>query len=254
LADEPAAEIARLDEALRAWRQGDCVVGEHWFVHRFAPGLPLTDEARLTVEADAGGMDLAESEVRGLMIVSQSCDIVRSCSERPFVEVCPLVELEDGVLRDVERGRRPQFAFVPGVAGRRLAGDLDRIMTVEKAIVARWERTTGCDSDQARRRLTLALTRKRVRFAFPDDFVNVVRKLQERLQQKHDKDSDEGRALRSLREIRVRAAPSWEAGAVELLFWFIREADAEAPKGKRWDALLETWLELVTPDGRFRSV
>lgn len=254
MAGDPAAEVVRIDEALRAWRQGDCVVGEYWFVHRFAPGRPLTEAAKAAAETQAGGVDLAESEVQGLMIVSQSCDVVRSCSERPFVEVCPLVELEEGVLKDVERGRRPQFTFVPGVAGRRLAGDLDRIMTVEKAVVAGWKRTAGCDTDAARRRLAFTLARKRVRFAFPDDFVVAVRALQERLQQKHGKASDEGDALRSLREIRVRAAPSWEAGEIDLLFWFIRKPDTEKPEGKSWDGLLEAWLRLVTPEGRFCSI
>jgi hypothetical protein len=254
LVSDPAAEVARVDEALSAWRQGDCVVGEHWFAHRFAPGLPLTDAGRVAREAGPGGVDLAESEVQGLMIVSQSCDVVRSCSERPFVEVCPLVELEDGVLRDVERGRRPQFAFVPGVAARRLAGDLDRIMTVEKAVVAAWQRTAACDTDEARRRLTLALARKRVRFAFPDDFGGAVRGLQDRLQQKHGKASDEGHALRSLREIRVHAAPSWDAREIELFFWFIRQTDALKPKGQSWDGLLAAWLRLITPEGRFRSI
>jgi len=53
------------------------------------------------------------------------------------------VQLEERALKEVERGRRPQFAFVPGVAHRRLVTDLDRVMTVEKSIVAGWERTPG---------------------------------------------------------------------------------------------------------------
>lgn len=27
-------DSAEVDRALKAWRQGDCVLGEHWFVHR----------------------------------------------------------------------------------------------------------------------------------------------------------------------------------------------------------------------------
>ena len=54
--------------------------------------LPLSEEtARIAAGADAAGVDLADSEVHGLMIASQSCDILRSCAERPYVEVCPLV-------------------------------------------------------------------------------------------------------------------------------------------------------------------
>ncbi len=210
--DQKGEEIQRVDRALRVWRQGDCVLSDHWFVHRFAPGSPLTLEAT-TVAADpeAAGIDLTESAVLGLMIASQSCDLVRTCAERAFVEVCPLVEVSEEQLREIERGRRPQYAFVPGVAERQLVADLDRVMTLEKPLVAGWERTPGCREDAERRRLALALARKRVRFAFPDDFIDLVKKLQERLQQKHGKESEEGLSLRALREIRVRAAPAWDA-------------------------------------------
>jgi len=253
--EDPKEEIRRVDEALRIWRQGDCFVGEHWFVHRFTPALPLTKAAaKIAADVEAAGVDLAESEVRGLMIVSQSCDVVRSCAERPFVEVCPLVELEDEVLREVERGWRPRFAHVPGVAPQRLVADLDRVMTVEKSIVATSERTPGCEDDPARRRLAAALARKRVRFAFPDDFTALAKTLQSRLRDKHDKNSDEGRGLRALREIRVRAAPSWDAAGVDVFFWFIRNNEDADFEGKSWADLLKDWLKLVPAAGRFSSV
>jgi len=46
-----------VDQALEPWRQGDCVVGEQWFVHRFAPTEPLTPES---VELADGELDLVE--------------------------------------------------------------------------------------------------------------------------------------------------------------------------------------------------
>jgi hypothetical protein len=74
------------------------------------------------------------------------------------------------------------------------------------------------------------------------------------LLEKHDKQSDEGRALRALREICVRAAPSWDAPSVELTFWFIHAEEAMDFEGKRWDTLLESWLQLMPVAGRFRHV
>jgi hypothetical protein len=50
---------------------------------------------RVAAEADA---DLAKQQVLGLVVVTQSCDVVRSCTERPYVEVCPLVEVDDDPL------------------------------------------------------------------------------------------------------------------------------------------------------------
>jgi len=34
--------------------------------------------------------------------------------------------------------------YIPGVAELNLVADLDRVMTVEKAVVAEWERKSGC--------------------------------------------------------------------------------------------------------------
>lgn len=94
---------------------------------------------------------------------TQTCDLVRRCAGRPLVEVSPLVEVDDRVVREIERGRRPNYGFIPGVAPRRLVVDLDRVMTVEKAVVAAWARVEGSRTDDDARRFSLALARKRAR-------------------------------------------------------------------------------------------
>jgi len=100
----------------------------------------------------------------------------------------------------------------------------------------------------------MALARKRMRFAFPDDFTELTRKLQERLADKHDKATGEGRALRSLREIRVEATPSWDAAQVRICFWFVRHSDDTDFEGKAWADWLALWLTLVPASGRFREI
>jgi len=248
----PDAEIKDpIDADLASWRQGDCVVGEHWFVHRFSPAVPLTEAAKA---AAVEGVDIAETPESGLVVLTQTCDIVRPSARRSFVEVAPLVEVDEQDLRMIERGHRPQYAFIPGVADQRLVADLDRVMTVEKAVVVGWKRVPGCESDEARRYLAQALARKRARFAFPDDFSPCMRRLQERLLDKHDRDSTEGQALRSLQEIRVQASPSWESNEINLLFLFILRQEAEEFDGTTWSELLGKWLALVEPGGRYQSI
>lgn len=242
---------AKIDEALKHWRQGDCVLDEQWFVFRMAPDAPLTDDA---ATAAADGAENAEGAVYGFAILTQTCDIVRNCGERPFIEVCPLVEVDEDRLQEIERGHRPNYAHIPGVSDRRLAADLDRVMTVEKAVVAQWRRIAGCLDDNDARRLSVALARKRARIAFPDDFVSFVGPLKSRMSTKHDKGSDEGRALRALREIRVRAAPSWDAESIQLMFWFIRNEDQPTFEQQSWDVLLEAWLNRVPGSGRFAEL
>ncbi len=243
--------IQAIDTTLLEWYQGDCVLGEHWFIYRFNPQRPLTSDSADVAKEET---DLAESEVKGFAIVTQTCDIVRSCNERPFVEIVPLVEVDEQQLHDVQRSRRPQYAYIPGVAGLNLVADLDRIMTVEKAVVAEWERKPGCLGDDEIRALGQALTRKRARFAFPDDFTDFARKLQNRLRDKHDKATDEGEALRALREIRVRAEPSWNSSEIRLIFWFIRDEDQNQFKGVGWDQFLNQWLQLIPESGRYKNV
>lgn len=247
--DERTDDVyVEVDAVLADWRQGDCLIGESWFVHRVDPERPLTSGS----EGAEG--ELVEIAVRGFVVVSQTCDVVRSSKIRPYIEISPLVEVSTSDLYTIERGRRPQYAYVPGVADDALVADLDRTMTVEKSVLMRWERRPGCQTDEQQRAFAQALKRKRGRFAFPDDFVAIAGKLSSRIQEKHDKQSPEGRALRALREIRVRAAPKWDAPSVDVTFWFVREESQPDFEGTSWDALRKKWLLLVQKTGRYTNV
>jgi hypothetical protein len=240
-----------VNAALQDWRQGDCVLAPQWFVHRCDPLQPLTEESKQNANDE---IDLIESEVTGFAVITQTCDITRKCEERPFVEVVPLISKDDQFLYEVRRGRRPQFAFIPGVSEHKLVADLDRVMTVEKAVVAGWSRVRGCLSDEQIRNLSKALARKRVRFAFPNEFTHFVNPLQSKFQNKHSKQSDEGEALQALLEVRVRAAPSWDASEINLIFLFVRDEDEATFKGTNWSQLLDQWLKLVPASEKFTSV
>lgn len=244
-------EAARIDAALQHWRQGDAALGERWFFHAADPAQALTPAS---ADLEEPGVQVVESETFGLVVVSQTCDVVRGCVERPYVEVSPLVEVGVAAFAEIQRGRRPAYAAIPALTERRLVVDLDRVMTVEKALMADWVRTPGCTTDDEVRALSEALARKRRRFAFPDDFTAHVSELRSRVTGKHARESEEGRALRGLREIRVRASPSWDAAPVELMFWFIRNEEDAASMQMPWHEWLERWLELVPAHGRFVRV
>jgi hypothetical protein len=249
---DSSSSHADIDRAMAAWRQGDCALGEHWFVHRFDPTRPLTAVSHTA--ADEPDVDLAEEEVRGLVVVTQTCDVVRSCGDRPYVEVCPVVAVEVGILRQIQRGHRPAFATIATLANSGLVADLDRTMTVEKAVVAGWTRVPGWHTDAEARDIATALARKRSRFAFPDDFTALMKDLVDRLSGKHDKNTIEGQALRGLREIRVHAAPSWDATSITLTLWFIRSADQPDFDGSPWPSILEHWMKLISKSGRYTQI
>jgi hypothetical protein len=254
VSNEPDGWIREIDSALSKWSQGDCTIGDDcWFVTRFDPQRPLKPSSQDVVAADADA-DLAESAVSGFVVVTQTCDLVRSCQDRPFLEISPLVKVDAELLAEIKKLKRPSYAYIAGVADRLLVADLDRVMTVEKAVVAGWERIQGCQSDADTRSLAQALARKRSRFAFPDDFNKFAQKLQKRMQDKHEKTTDEGEALRALREIRVSAILAWDANKVELIFWFIRVEEDDRFQDREWYELLDSWLKFIPASGRFSAV
>ncbi len=242
-----AAQMTTIDEAVAQWRQGDCVLGEHFIAYRIDPTAPLTSAAAAT----DGDADLIEAEVLGFVVVTQTCDIVRQCRSRPFVEVAPLVD-GSSMFNEITKGLRPNRVYLPGLADTQVVADLDRTMTVEKAVVAKWSRVPGWSTDAEGRAITNALVRKRQRFAFPDDFVSLVKPLADRLKDKHSKNTPEGNFLRSLDEIRIRAAPAWDAKRIELHFWFIH--DAAKPRTNEMCQFFENCFAKVATDGRFFDV
>jgi hypothetical protein len=128
-----------------------------------------------------------------------------------------------------------------------LVADLERIMTLEKPIVSGWTRVEGCSTDAERRLFAEAIVRKRQRFAFPNQFSSRFEKMRERFKDKHEKFNDEGRALRELREIRIRAEPGWEEGSVTLTFLFIKKDGMAGPS----ESLAESWVSLFDKGERF---
>jgi hypothetical protein len=64
------------------------------------------------------------------------------------------------------------------------------------------------------------------------------------------KQSDEGKHVDAIREIRVSDNPSWDADEVQLVFWFIKEHN---PQPQNWHKLLSEWEGLIDKSGRFKT-
>jgi hypothetical protein len=218
------ADIERIESVLREWRQGDATLDAGTiFVHVANKRTPLTANARDAIakgEVDAD-QDVFEvlSPVKGLVVTSQSCDIVRECSKSECVEVSPLVRIEDdSAFEEIRKRRRTRYAYLPGLADRKLVADLERTMTVEKAVVAGWSRVAGCTTDRERATFADALARKRRRFAFPDSFNLGLRRFRDRIKKAEGKATPAGCLIAALDEIRVQASPSWVGAKVTVFF------------------------------------
>ncbi len=246
-----------VDKKLRRWRQGDLSRDSGLeFIHLADILQPLSC-ASLKVSEECDGetqtanLGSIHEEVAGFVLLTQTCDIIRKCRDRPYVEVSPLVMRDKKFVEEVRRQKRPAFAYVPTISQDCLVADLDRVMTLEKAVVANWGRIPGWETDAESREFSRALARKRSRFAFPDDFSRAAKRFVNHLIGKHNRESFEGEFLRELREIRVRAGPSWNAEHVELTIFFIMDFDLGGDDSGRIEQV-NKWLELFDSESRFR--
>ena len=250
----PTPDHEVVDGALLYWRQGDAVLEEvPFFLHLADIRRPLTPASRALAaeEVPADGLAGVATGLLGIVVVSQTCDIVRPCGTRPFIEVCALAEVNEQELEDVRRLRRPSYAFLPGLSHLRLVADLDMTMTAEESVLAALRRVEGCRTDAGRRAFADALARKRARFAFPDDFVSAMKKVKQRLKERHGRETTEGATARALMEIRVLAVPDWDAADVALTFLFIL-ADDGPPPTSRDEAQISDWMGRFDGSGRFK--
>ena len=191
----PSTLVERTNLHTRSWRQGDVIepVPMAWLV---PPGEALTQEG---ANAQGNGLSYIVTDSPGLAIVSQTCDVVRDCAERPFVLLAPVVELQDPSASEATRGMRPRYVPVPGVGDSAFV-DLDLVVSAEKSVLLGVDPRRGLPDESSQRRFGAGIARAFSRLAFPDDLHVALRGLMARVKGKHARNSPEGRALRVLDE------------------------------------------------------
>lgn len=249
----PSAElVAEVDAKLRDWRQGDYVT-DNVLIHVGDSSRPLTPIAR-----DAGGAAgevVLTREVAGLVVITQSCDLVRTCKDQPYVQVAQLVNLSEGDAAAARGRRRPRYAHIPG-AGPTSFADLDATMDIEKSVLSEWDHHAGCETEEQRRDFSEAVRRKFGRFAFPDDVAKVLDPLRLELDKHDGKQTALGAAVAELREIRLLGSPDWSAPQFDLYVYFLLPA-SDTPLTRsleEWRALVREWLEACHADGQVRTI
>lgn len=249
--------VAAVDNTLASWRQGDVAVAGvvGWIGD---PSRPLTAECAQAAEGITGSRQVAvwAATGDGVVVLTQTCDIVRTSGDRPFVVASPLIRLPDLAATEARRGMRPRFVHVPGV-GEDAFADLDLMICMEKSVLTDCQQLPGCTTDDERRRFARLVGRKFSRVAFPDDLAVSLWRMVARVKEKHEKASMEGEALAALSEIRVTGTPSWSAAAINVFLTFAprsrAEAEAVCPEAE-WDSLVDRWLALCEPNGAIVSI
>jgi len=244
--------VAQVNERAMQLRQGDVIeIGAiAWLA---SAGAPLTPQS---VEASGDGISCVVAEADRMVVVSQTCDVVRDCGQRPFVLLARVTTLDEPAAGEARRGHRPRYVALPGLGDRAFA-DLDLVIGIEKSAFLGVGATRGLPDVDAQRRFGIAAGRVLSRFAFPDDLVVALRALVARVRQKHAKDSPEGRAVAVLEDIRVTGSPSWDAEQVDVFITFApaTRADANAVMtDQEWDELVDSWLRQAEPFESIRTI
>lgn len=217
-----AGNHATITEAVSKWRQGDVIEWKHFAYIGDARNPTTPQSAEIAAADPEASIVRLTVEVKGLVILSQTCDIVRSSEFRPFIEVCPLVVVSEQDAKAALHCESIRYAAVPWYDGENVAADLDQVMTIEKGMLVSLKRASGWITDDEIRRFQFSIVRKHQRFAFPNCFNEAMRKLRNKVISRHGKaESAEGRLFAKVQEVRVRAEPSWDAAQFEVEFSFV---------------------------------
>ncbi len=219
--DSPEA-VDKVNSAMRAWRQGD-VIRPAKFVHLAdlsRPGTPIS--AAAAERGRTGAMAIVAAEPDGLVVISQTCDIVaKSPIDAPYVSAGVLVRLDGDRAAAARAGERPRYVHIPQL-GLEWFVDLDQIVSVEKAALVGVSPERGLEGSHEESRFGAAVGRKFSRFAFPDDLHESLRSLQERFKSRHTRpNSAEGDALRQVTQIRVSTDGDWSSDSLNVHLVFL---------------------------------
>jgi hypothetical protein len=196
-----------------------------------------------------------EPTPNGVVIISQTCDVVRTHRERPTVQVAKLTQLEGDTEREAAEGRRPRFVALPN-AGAGSFADLEVIGTIDKLVLVGLSRQEGVVGDEQVRRLAAAVGRNFSRFPFPDEVSEQLKPLVDDVRRKYGSAmSPLGRVLQRVMELRLEAQPRWDDPSAVIILVVICNpgvlptlaAPPNVPAG------LERWLQRDTTGVANRS-
>ena len=243
---------------LAGWRQGDVVTtpvpvaAPHWTRGR----LPRTAGLRQLLSRSRPSALPAHRE---WVVITQTCDLVRPASTRPYLQLAPVIRLGGDELVMAQKHHTPHHVAVPQVGPDAFA-DLDEVLTVEKTHAAGLQVGGSLPGPNAEREFATAVARHYGRPALPDELNEAMAKLKDLMVKRHGKLSPEGSAVTDLLEIRVGAVPSWDSPHVRVVLYFIHPEEPHVGiDGKTlldeaaWERWIASWGKLFEATGTLRE-
>lgn len=196
---------------------------------------------------------------REWVVITQTCDLVRPTSSRPYLQLAPVIRLGGDDLVMARMHRTPRHVAVPQVGADAFA-DLDEVLTVEKTYAAGFRIDGSLPGADAAREFSTAIARHYGRPALPDELIEALAKLKDLMVRRHGKQSPEGSAVTNLLEIRVGAVPSWDSPHVRVVLYFIHPEEPRVGidgntllDEAAWDRWIAAWGELFEATGTLRE-
>lgn len=237
-------------QSYNKWIQGDYTLSDQDFIYMFNKENPVTDESKQLSSED---LPIVMQQVKGLIVLSQTCDIVKEHLKRPFVEVAPLVTLPESLYNEAIRGKSPRFTVVLNLQSLKIAVDLDRVMTVEKPLLDKWPHSAGFHNGDDARSFSEALARKRIRPAFPNDFNEYITTFNKFIREKHGKKSTEGDLLLKISEIRVLPSPDWNQSKIKVFFYFFLNKFVNVETKRKIDDLIQLQFSKLPKSEKYEA-
>ena len=107
---------------------------------------PSFPKSRQSAKADSVVLSSIISRMDQLVIISQTCDIMRDCRQLPFLSLAPVVKLTEPIAGEARKGHRPRFIPIPGL-GDECFANLDNVITAEKSVLLGLKPKRGLPDD-----------------------------------------------------------------------------------------------------------
>lgn len=237
------------------WQQGDVILAPEAlsFVHWAELGNPLSETAKEVAGDETSGLDVVVSDVSGFVIVTQTCDLVRDAAKRPYVELAPIIEAaNEADYKQICKLAQPRYVAIPALAEKRIVADLDRVMTIEKPVLAGFKRVQGLRNDAERRQFARALARKLARAALLDAFVECFRPVADHLKAVFKKTDAEAKHLDAIKEIRAKPEPAWDSAKVSITIYLFKAE--EEGTAYDWAKTAKEWEARFKPDAQYTEL
>lgn len=226
----PAVSLSDISTAVACLIQGEVMPIADACVVLADAAAPL-DERSAEQRDEAGatsGLLVVPHEVDEVVLLSQTCDLQETTEVEYLCLLAPVRTVDATFAREALRGLRPGFAALPWLGDDRVA-DLNRITTVERALIAGRSSLGRPRTAQERLDFGTSVQRFLTRAALPDHVVRVLVPFVKRLKDRHDKNSAEGACLAQVQEVRVEADPDMDDGCPSLtVLMLLDESDLPA--------------------------